>query len=299
MMCPLRNRFSGVLLTIMCLAAAVALSSNPVDAQGSHRTQKVGDHYRATPPQKDFKFETASIRPVKPGTEKGGTNLLPSPNGYHTNLSVWQMIMAAYVPGYIAAWGSTQVLNAPKWLSDGKELYEIDARVADEDLDAWQHQGLGRELLHSALQNVLKERCKLVIHMQPKDVPDYELVIAKKGPKLIENAPDPKLPPYGPPLPGGGYISVTQRQGRRIAEEYVHGVTMEELCLMLSQWGRPVHDKTGLTGRYDFRLRSDPSDGYDDRLTPWRLDLLGLDLKPGKYKGFSIVIDHVEKPDAN
>jgi uncharacterized protein (TIGR03435 family) len=32
---------------------------------------------------------------------------------------------------------------------------------------------------------------------------------------------------------------------------------------------------------------------------PWLVESLGLKLKPGKYQGFSIVIDHVEKPSAN
>jgi uncharacterized protein (TIGR03435 family) len=72
---------------------------------------------------------------------------------------------------------------------------------------------------------------------------------------------------------------------------------MEQFCAILSQSGTPVHDATGLTGRYDFKLRS-YSDS-DDGPTPFDLGPLGLQLKPGKYQTFSIVIDHVEKPDAN
>jgi uncharacterized protein (TIGR03435 family) len=281
----------------MCLLAGSALISISAGAQENHAGQKPKTQ-NSNAPQKDFKFEVVSIRPIKPGMQRGGTDLRPSPDGYHTNLSVWQMIMAAYVPGNFEGWADISLLNAPKWLNEDNK-YEINARVANEDLDAWQHQGGHRELLRAALRNVLKERCKLVIHMQPKEFPDYKLVISKRGTKLMENAPDPKLPQFEK-LPDGGYISITEWNGRRIAEEYFHGATMEDFCSNLSRSVHPpIHDGTGLTGRYDFRLRIGPSDYSGDVLTPARVDLLGLDIKPGKYQGFSIVIDRVEKPDAN
>jgi len=74
---------------------------------------------------------------------------------------------------------------------------------------------------------------------------------------------------------------------------------MEEFCVFLSK-RVPIHDETGLSGRYDFKLRAgDRSDEFDNRVTPWLVESLGLKLKPGKYQGFSIVIDHIEKPSAN
>ncbi len=216
-------------------------------------------------------------------------------------MSVWGMIKAAYVPGYFENWENTPLLNAPKWLyENGSNFYDVDARVSKEDTEAWRHQGTQRELLRSALRALLKERCKLVVHMQPKEVPDYKLVIAKKGHTMMVNAPDPNLTPYMP-LMGGGYMTITKSEGRRILEMYFHGVTMEGFCTYLSEGIRPpVHDETGLTGRYDFKLRArDRSNESENGLTPWELELLGLRLKPGKYQGFSIIIDHIEKPSAN
>jgi uncharacterized protein (TIGR03435 family) len=41
------------------------------------------------------------------------------------------------------------------------------------------------------LQNFLAERFRLVLHREEKEVPIFELVIAKNGPKLKESAADP------------------------------------------------------------------------------------------------------------
>ena len=216
------------------------------------------------------------------------------------------MIKAAYVSGFFENWENTPLLNAPKWIyENGSNFYAVDARVSKEDTEAWQHQGPQRELLRSALRALLKERCMLVIHTEPKEVPDYKLVVEKKGHKMIVNAPDPKLTPYGTPLLGGGYMAITKSEGRRMVETYFHGVTMEGFCTYLSVGSGhpPIHDETGLAGRYDFKLKAiDRSNESEDEVTswqPWQLEPLGLRLKPGKYQGFSIIVDHIEKPDAN
>ncbi len=76
---------------------------------------------------------------------------------------------------------------------------------------------------------------------------------------------------------------------------------MEDFCTYLSRVGRPpIHNETGLTGRYDFKLRArDRSNESENGVTAWLVESLGLRLKPDKYQGFSIVIDHIEKPSAN
>ena len=212
----------------LCLLAGVALSSASVEAQAQRGAQKPSERISASP--KEVKFEVISIKSINVYTP-GFMSLVPTPTGYRSQMSVWQMIKIAYASVFDAEWQDTPLLNTPKWLyEDGSCHYAVDARVSKEDTEAWQHQGPQRELLRSALRALLKERCKLVIHTEPKEVPDYKLVIAGKKHTMIENAPDPKLAPYGKLL-GGGYWAITKMAERRISEVYFHGVTMEEFCV--------------------------------------------------------------------
>jgi uncharacterized protein (TIGR03435 family) len=291
-----RNEICRLFVANLCLLAGVVLSSASVEAQAQRGAQKPMERISASP--KEVKFEVISIKPIKadaPGLRSSG----PTPTGYRSQTSIWQMIKLAYVSGFDAEWENTPLLHAPKWLyEDGSNNYAVDARVSKEDIEAWQHQGLQRELLRSALRALLRERCKLVVHTEPKEDRDYKLVIAGKKHTMIENAPDPKLPPYVKLL-DGAYWAITKSEGRRISEVYFHGVTMGEFCVYLSK-RVPIHDETGLSGHYDFKLRArDPSDEFDNGVTPWLVESLGLKLKPGKYQGFSIVIDHIDKPSAN
>ena len=77
---------------------------------------------------------------------------------------------------------------------------------------------------------------------------------------------------------------------------------------LLSNWtGRPVQDKTGLTGRYDFRLErpalggeSAQPDASDLRPSiPSALEDLGLKLAPAMGEVETLVIDRVERPSGN
>jgi hypothetical protein len=49
-------------------------------------------------------------------------------------------------------------------------MYDIDARVASADVEAWQKQDMANPvLLRSALQEALKERCHLSLHAIPSE----------------------------------------------------------------------------------------------------------------------------------
>jgi hypothetical protein len=42
-----------------------------------------------------------------------------------------------------------------------------------------------------------------------------------------------------------------------------------------------------------------PSNDHADQTGNWPVASLGLELKPGKFPGSKLVIDHIEKPSAN
>lgn len=87
---------------------------------------------------------------------------------------------------------------------------------------------------------------------------------------------------------------------------HYYGATIGELIDFLSPPGTfspapPIHDKTGLTGRYDFTLTmiDDPSRDPAESIYNWPVRPLGLELKRGTYPGYKVFIEHMEKPTAN
>jgi len=84
------------------------------------------------------------------------------------------------------------------------------------------------------------------------------------------------------------------------------GVTLSDLAMNLTfPLDRTVINKTGLTGRYDFRLQwtpdgvaTAPTDAPPDLFTAIE-EQLGLKLQAAKGPVETLVIDHVEQPTAN
>ena len=189
-----------------------------------------------------------------------------------------------------------QVLGGPAWV-DG-DRYDISAK----NDASWKD--LGKEErsaeMRRALQAVLAERFQVKFHRETRDFPEFPLVVAKGGSKLKE-ADDG--------LGNGISMSCGVMKGTR--------TTMSNFAMVLSrQMARPVLDKTGLSGRYDFELSYEPDGGcgshQSDGITsnsdilPERPSIftaiqerLGLKLQAIKGPVQVIVIDHVEKPEPN
>jgi uncharacterized protein (TIGR03435 family) len=132
------------------------------------------------------------------------------------------------------------------------------------------------------LLNLLKDRFQLVTHVETRELPIFNLVIARAdgrlGPDLkrtpaecvaiIGRGGPPPLPPLGDPNgpPPCGF----QRMG--FGNAAGSGRTIADLAPYLADLvSRPVIDKTGLTGMYDFSLKFAP----DSAGTPGIIRLLG------------------------
>jgi uncharacterized protein (TIGR03435 family) len=145
--------------------------------------------------------------------------------------------------------------------------------------------------------------------MDTTEIPIYELVVAKNGPKLkeaieLKEATDSPLLAGAMRVSGSAAGTIWTGQGTPIAN------IMGQLSYAA---GRPVYDKTGLTGRYDFTLTyahenlTAPGASTDappqmDTAPPLARALeeqLGLKLVPAKGNMDVIVIDHVERPTPN
>ncbi len=187
------------------------------------------------------------------------------------------------------------MFGLPAWASSIR--FDVYAKVTDPDLKALHN--LSREQHEAMLAVILVDRLHLKVHTESKMLPVYELVVAKDGPKLTPSAAPPpdaaSSDPFGKMDVQNTYITAT-------------GVTLSQLAGNLSfPLDRTVLDKTGLTGRYDFRLRWTADTGAADSAAadaPPNLftaiqEQLGLKLQPAKGPVETLVIDHVEQPAEN
>jgi len=164
-------------------------------------------------------------------------------------------------------------------------------------------------MLHAMMQTLLAERCKLVAHREMRDKSIYVLVVAKNGPKLkaaqreeVEAARTKHPDAVG--IPGGSGFFV---RGQANGHIDIYGATTGTLALLLSgPAGRPVVDKTGLTGIYDMHLdmgqagRSAESSAEPGvSVFSSVQEQLGLKLEPQKDQVENLIIDHLERPSAN
>lgn len=196
-----------------------------------------------------------------------------------------------------------KISGAPDWLN--QERYDVDAKMDSEVADAFQKLGPDDQKLarQHMLRVILRDYLKLTFHMEKTEVPIYELVIAKNGPRL--------KPPADPNTPGRG-VRVAGVNGAMTYDAKNAPITaiLNQLSFTV---GRPIFDKTGLTGTYDIALRFTPERpgsampsadiaAAPEEAPPIMIALeeqLGLKLVPAKGPMDAIVIDHAERPAVN
>jgi uncharacterized protein (TIGR03435 family) len=186
----------------------------------------------------------------------------------------------------------------------------------------------GEPALRGMVASLLQDRFKLVMHRETRDLPAYELVVGKGGLKIKELPPDQDSADAGKVdvnVTGGGRggtvvdlgggSSITYGLNKLEAKKVTIPSIMDSLSKFLD---RPVVDKTGLTGRYDFTLEYSTDElrtlvrgtGGDASRIPdigdpslsifTSVESLGLKLEAHKAPVPVIVIDSVQKtPTAN
>jgi uncharacterized protein (TIGR03435 family) len=267
-----------------------------------------------------YEYDVTSIKPAQPGNGggrgRGGRGQAPDAFTV-SNVTMEGMIQQAYGVRL------DQISGAPSWLNS--ERYDVDAKMDSSVADALLKLSpddvtLARQKM---LQALLADRLKLTIRRETKEMPIYSLVVAKNGPKLqaptgVVTLPDGTKRAIGPNANGALYIMQLNP-----GEDTLMGfaVPMPAFTRLLTlQVGRPVVDKTGLTGKYDLNMKweedengplarmanSDAgasavpaTDPVGGSLFTAIQEQLGLKLEPGKGPVEIIVIDHVEKPSGN
>ena len=243
-------------------------------------------------------FDVVSIRLSKADARGGSARSTVDGDSY-VNQSLEGLIGPAY------GVEPDQVYGLPGWVKSNR--YDMQFKVAEEDLPAYRKLRRAQEM--RMLQEVLEDRLKLQAHTGTKEVPMYQLVVAKGGPRLHEARPGDTYPdglkmPDGTPMGGSG---ATMGRGYFIGQQTTVAGLLNSLK---GATGRNVLDKTGLTGKYDISLHWTPDQLAiaDDTAPPDASPLsifkaleeqLGLKLEPTKGLTKTLHIDHIEPPTEN
>jgi uncharacterized protein (TIGR03435 family) len=270
---------------IFWIAALLAISSIAF----FHSTPGRAQSPAAAPPASTASpaFEAATIKLVKepvPGRIQDRTE---GRRLSARNTTLRDLIMLAYEVD------PRQIAGGPAWAAT--DLYDIDAVAADGvQIDDLREEAIFKELL--------ADRFRLTFHREQKVMPVYVLVVAKGAPKL--KVADPNAPPNGASCQHLGQCSFEN-------EPIQHFSRWMQLVM-----DKPVVDKTGLAGMFDFSLTWTPDESQftsmgihvppptDNPNAPPGLftaiqEQLGLKLEPQKVPAEILVIDHVERPSAN
>jgi uncharacterized protein (TIGR03435 family) len=239
----------------------------------------------AQSPAPILSFEAASIHASDPG--------LPVAN-FHTSPGVFTVRNVTLRSCIEWAYGIKPLqLSGPVWIND--ERFDITARAEDGTADD--------DRLRLMLRTLLADRFGLKIHREKKEQQVYALTLAKNGPKFHEPGTKDasKFLESTTAGPSGFSEDKTGAMGER--------VSINEIADKISQLlDRIVTDRTGLTGRYDFRIDLSPymnavaADGNNGPrsdvmsvLFSGFNDQLGLKLEPGKETVDLVVIDSVNR----
>jgi uncharacterized protein (TIGR03435 family) len=242
-------------------------------------------------------FEVSVVKVSKSGNE-GSDSDFENGRFTATNCSVKTLIE---FEGYGIP--ESRILGGPKWI--GTEKFDIEAKMeggAVSRLHALPNEER-RKQTRTMFQRLLADRFKLAAHWETRELPIYALVVARKGPSFqTTKKPD-------------GQSGTSNNNGKFAAR----GLTMEQLADALTRelsrdLGRPVIDKTGVAGRYDFDLNWTPErdavavnersngsvapDSGPSIFTAMQ-EQMGLKLESRKGPVQVLVIDHVEMPAEN
>jgi uncharacterized protein (TIGR03435 family) len=159
----------------------------------------------------------------------------------------------------------------------------------------WQLQQHDAPRLQAMLQTLLEDRFKLRFHRETREMPVYNLVVARSG-KNLRPSKNPNPPDFSelPPELDGPQTGPSLR---------ATAMSMSRLSDVISTWaGRPVIDRTNLTGLFDLRVDYDAdfiaSDPFAAHISAIQ-EQLGLKLEPARATIEVLVIDYVERPSEN
>ena len=146
-------------------------------------------------------FAVASIRPSSPDeVGHGGSGVGRFAESAKT---VKELIMYAYGMGY-----DGELVGGPRWMSTDK--FAVEAKADDVEALSKMSRGDRDEQMRLMMQSLLAERFKLVVRFEMKELPVYELVVAKSGLKCaVDTTSPPAIPDQATASPMGQTMSTS------------------------------------------------------------------------------------------
>lgn len=233
-------------------------------------------------------FEVASVKPASPQDREIAISTYP---GGRITVSLYTLQMLIEEAFDVQ---SFQVSGGPRWINDDR--YDIVAKPPASSKSSKANPPYPKappnDEQRQMLQTLLSDRFQLKFHRETKEGPVYLLVKGNKELKL-QDAKNKDDYPWAGSIAGGG-----------IAGDGLAGIniSMPLLATRLSWYlRRPVLDRTGLTGSYDFKFEYASDDPRAERIASIFASVQGIGLKLEAAKGpvETVVIDYAEKPSAN
>ena len=239
------------------------------------------------------KFDVLTVKPSRPDEGRGG----PRFSGHET---MWTAYTVEAIIGLGYSLHANQLVGEPDWFKtdrwDVVGVPDTPGRPSPPQFD---------ELSH----DLLATRFGMKFHMEQRELSAYVITVAKGGPKLLPTASGPT---------DSGQIGLAYGS---VASATIHNMTVTNFAkwFQTDVLDRPVIDRTGLTGYYDFTLKwtpdesqflqrragapppPPPPDGVavEPALNEAAEQQLGLKIERMKTMVPVMVIDHAEKPGAN
>ena len=246
-------------------------------------------------PRPDFTaFDVATIKLVDSDAKSGRYIKMENPHRFiERDYTLKLLIAAAYELNPRA------ISGGPTWVDS--DHFDIEALTPGDIQPTRSEQMI-------MLRSLLAKRFNLTFHREPKDFAIYAIDLAKPGSQPGPGLKPTAAQPGDPTVVGPGVV-----YPQRIVLP-AHNATIFDLASILQRaiLDRPVVDRTGLSGHYDFSLEWAPDDSQFGGDVPTPADTtpalplfqaiqqqLGLKLTATHGPVSALVIDHADHPSTD
>jgi uncharacterized protein (TIGR03435 family) len=254
-------------------------------------------------------FEVATVRENTSSEARKRIEVLPGGQFNAINMTLREIVSIVYPTDGGRFRHADQLVGGPGWFDSARFdiVAKTDARGGDSNKPGFTATAADREAVERVrlmMRQLLAERFKLRVHNETRQLSIYELVMLKPGgalgPDIKRAAVDCIEEWKKQGKPDARNLACGSIQGARVGKMTGHAVEIGPLVRDLYDWtGRPVVDRTGLTGRFDFTLTWAPA-GSNDTEAPSIFtavqEQLGLKLEPARGPVDVLVIDSAERP---